>query len=156
MRLSRLFPAFVLLMCAGLLLPAGAQELQATPPGAVQVVGDGVPRPLTTQAGDAARGRAIVTERSVGLCLLCHSGPFPEQRFQGNLAPSLAGVGSRMSVAQLRLRMVDSSRMNPETIMPSYYRVEGHNRVAAQFQGKTILSAQQIEDVVAFLASMRE
>lgn len=156
MSMWRLSPSFLYALCLGLgSLQAHAQDAQIAP-ASVQVVGDGVPRPLTAQAGDPARGRAIVTERSVGLCLLCHSGPFPEQRFQGNLAPSLSGVGARMSPAQLRLRMVDSSRMNPETIMPSYYRVEGLNRVAAQFQGKTILSAQQIEDVVAFLASMRE
>ncbi len=125
-------------------------------PAMVQIVGDGIPRPLTAQAGDPARGRAIVTNRSVGLCLLCHSGPFAEQRFQGNLAPNLAVVSARLSPAQLRLRLVDSSRVNPDSIMPAYYRVEGFNRVAAQAQGKTILSAQQIEDVVAFLASLRE
>lgn len=145
-----------LTLCAvAFLLPARAQE-GVVPPAAVQVSADGIAQPLTRQPGDAARGRAIVTDRTVGLCLLCHSGPFPEQRFQGNLAPSLAGAGARLNPAQLRLRMVDSSRVNPESIMPSYYRVDGLNRVAAQWQGKTILSAQQIEDVIAFLASMRE
>jgi sulfur-oxidizing protein SoxX len=138
------------------LLPAAWAQEGVVPPAAVQVAADGIPQPLTRQAGDAARGRAIVTDRSVGLCLLCHSGPFPEQRFQGNLAPSLAGAGARLSPAQLRLRMVDSSRLNAETIMPSYYRVDGLNRVAAQWQGKTLLNAQQIEDVIAFLASMRQ
>ena len=74
--------------------------------------------------GDAARGRAIVANRSVGLCLLCHSGPIPEERFQGTLAPSLAGAGARWSVGQLRLRIVDGARLNPDTIMPPYYRTD--------------------------------
>ena len=69
-------------------------------------------------------------DRHVGLCLLCHSGPFPEERFQGDLAPSLAGVGSRLSAGQIRLRIVDPSRVNPQTIMPAYFKNEGLARVA--------------------------
>ena len=88
------------------------------------IVGDAILRPLTREPGDAARGRAIVTNRQQRLCLLCHSGPFPEVRLQGTLAPSLAGAGSRWSAAQLRLRIVDASRINPNTIMPPYYRIE--------------------------------
>ena len=106
-------------------------------------------------AGDPVRGRAIVADRQVGLCLLCHSGPFPEERFQGDLAPSLAGAGSRWSEDELRLRLVDPARLNPKTIMPSYYRKDGLERVAPAFRGKTILSAQQIEDVVAYLATLK-
>lgn len=117
---------------------------------------DGMPAPLIQGAGDAVRGRAIVANRQLGLCLLCHTGPIPEERFQGNLAPDLAGAGSRWNAAQLRLRMVDASRFNPETIMPAYYKTEGLNRVPAALQGKTILSAQQIEDVVAYLQTLRE
>jgi sulfur-oxidizing protein SoxX len=105
--------------------------------------------------GDPARGRAIVADRQVGLCLLCHSGPFPEERFQGDIAPSLAGAGSRWSEAELRLRIVDSGQMNPKTIMPSYYKTEGLERVAPAFRGKTILSEQQIEDVVSYLATLK-
>ena len=86
---------------------------------------DGIPESLTGAKGDPARGRAIVANRQVGLCLLCHSGPFPEERFQGNLAPDLRGAGSRWSEAELRLRIVDSSRINPATIMPAYHRTEG-------------------------------
>jgi L-cysteine S-thiosulfotransferase len=117
---------------------------------------DSMPKPLTDAPGDAARGRAIVANRTVGLCLLCHSGPIPEERFQGNLAPSLAGAGSRSTPAQLRLRIVDAARLNPDTIMPPYFRVDGLSRVAKNFQGKTILSAQQIEDVVAYLATLKD
>ena len=120
------------------------------------VVGDGIPRPLATTSGDAQRGRAIVANRSVGLCLLCHSGPIPEERFQGNLAPSLAGAGSRWSPAQLRLRIVDGARLNPDTIMPPYYRTAGLQRVARPFEGKTILMAEQVEDAVAYLATLKD
>jgi sulfur-oxidizing protein SoxX len=90
------------------------------------------------------------------LCLLCHSGPFPEERLQGSLAPDLAGAGGRWSEGQLRLRIVDSSRLNPDTIMPPYYRTEGLHRVAANFRGKPVLTAEQIEDVVAFLTTLRD
>src|SRR5882762_7708457 len=92
----------------------------------------------------------------VGLCLLCHGGPFPEERFQGNLAPDLAGAGKRASEGQLRLRIVDSSRINPTTIMPAYHRIEGLARVAPALRGKPILSAEQIEDVVAFLMTLKD
>ena len=115
---------------------------------------DAIDKPLAAK-GDAKRGRAIVANRQVGLCLLCHSGPFPEEAQMGNLAPSLQGVGARLSEGQLRLRIVDSSKVNPQTIMPSYYRTAGFTRVAPAFSGKPILDAQQVEDVVAFLATLR-
>lgn len=116
---------------------------------------DSLPSSLTGTAGDPASGRRIVLDRQVGLCLLCHSGPFPEERFQGDLAPSLAGVGARLSPAQIRLRIVDASRVKPETIMPAYYRTENLQRVAPAYRGRTVLTAQQIEDVVAFLATLK-
>jgi L-cysteine S-thiosulfotransferase len=119
------------------------------------IVGDAIPTSLTGMPGDATRGRALVLERS-STCILCHSGPFPETKFQGDLAPSLKGAGSRWSEGQLRLRLVDASRLNPTTIMPSYYRVEGLVRVSQAWRGKPILSAEQIEDIVAYLASLRE
>ncbi len=105
--------------------------------------------------GDARRGEAIVRDRAVGLCLLCHSGPFPDERFQGNLAPPLDGVGARLTPKQLRERMEDSRRINPESIMPAYARTTGFNRVMRGFEGKPILNATQIDDVVAFLATLR-
>jgi L-cysteine S-thiosulfotransferase len=120
------------------------------------IVGDEIPASLTGTPGDPVRGRAIVGNRQVGLCLLCHTGPFPEERFQGNLAPDLAGAGARASAAELRLRIVDASRLNPNTIMPPYYRVDGLARVASSFRGKPILSAEQIEDVVAFLMTLKD
>ena len=120
------------------------------------VVGDGIPKPLTDDKPDVENGRRIVTERQTGLCVLCHSGPFPEARFQGDLATNLAGTGSRWSEAQLRLRLVDASRLNPQTIMPSYYRTHGLARVGALWRGQPVLNAQQIEDVVAFLRTLRD
>ncbi len=120
------------------------------------VVEDAIPVPLTGAKGDPERGRAIVVNRQVGLCLLCHSGPFPEEKFQGTLAPDLKGTGGRWSEGQLRLRIVDSSRLNPDTIMPPYYRVDGLTRVAPSFRGKPVLTAEQIEDVVAYLVTMRD
>jgi sulfur-oxidizing protein SoxX len=119
------------------------------------VVGDAIPDSLTGMPGDAIRGRALVPVRT-STCILCHSGPFPEARFLGDLAPSLAGAGARWSQGQLRLRLVDASRLNPATIMPSYYRVDGLDRVGPAWRGKPILSAEQIEDMVAYLASLRE
>ncbi len=124
--------------------------------GAVTVVGDGIPAALEGKTGDAARGRAIAASRSQGLCLLCHSGPVPEERFQGNLAPDLAGAGARWNAAQLRLRLVNPQHFNPDSIMPAYYRTEGLTRVGARWQGRPILDAQQIEDVIAWLMTLRD
>jgi L-cysteine S-thiosulfotransferase len=121
----------------------------------LHVVGDAILEPLTRVPGDPARGRAIVVDRSVGLCLLCHRGPFPEERFQGNLATDLAGAGSRWTAGQLRLRIADSRRLDPNGLMPSLHKVEGHERVGRAWQGKPVLDAQQVEDVVAFLQTLR-
>jgi sulfur-oxidizing protein SoxX len=121
---------------------------------AVVVTGDAVAQSLTGIPGDAARGRAIITDRQRGLCLLCHSGPFSEEPLQGNLAPSLAGAGSRWNEGQLRLRLMDNKRVNPESIMPAYHRLEGLNRVGPAWRDKPILSAAEIEDVLAFLMGL--
>ena len=110
---------------------------------------------LTALPGDAVRGRAIVASRQSGLCLLCHSGPFPEERFQGNLAPELSGVAQRLSGGELRARIVDARRFNPETIMPPYFSTDGLARVAGSFAGQTLLGAQQIEDVIAYLQRLK-
>jgi L-cysteine S-thiosulfotransferase len=119
-----------------------------------KIVGDGIPDSLTGAPGDAVGGRALVLDRST-TCILCHSGPF-ETPFQGDLAPSLAGVGSRWKLSQLRLRLVDAAHFNPDTIMPSYYRVDGLTRVGRNWTGKPILNADQIEDIVAYLATLRD
>lgn len=115
---------------------------------------DEIPTPLTGSRGDPARGRALVANRQVGLCLLCHSGPFPEERFQGNLAPDLK-TAARLSEGEIRARIVDPRRANPESIMPAYYDTGGLTRVAPSFRGKTILTAEQIEDIVAYLLTLK-
>jgi len=119
------------------------------------IVGDAIPQPLTAQPGDAQRGRAIVANRQAGLCLLCHRAPVPEERFQGDLAPDLAGVGARYTTAQLRLRVVDPRRVNPASFMPAFHSAHNPSRIGAAWAGKPILQAQQVEDVVAYLATLR-
>lgn len=127
----------------------------ALPANAQVWVGDEIPRSLSDRPGDPQRGRAIVLNRQVGFCLLCHSGPFPEDRFQGNLAPDLKLSLASLSEGQIRARIVDSSRLTPETIMPSYFRTDHLKVVATPYRGKTILTAQQVEDVVAFLMTIQ-
>ena len=121
-----------------------------------KVEGDSIRAPLVREPGDAARGRKIVLDRSVGGCVLCHAFPESEPRFMGDIGPPLAGVGARLSAGQLRLRVVDQSRIDPRTPMPAYYRTEGLYDVATGYRGKPILDARQVEDVVAYLQTLRE
>jgi L-cysteine S-thiosulfotransferase len=120
-----------------------------------KIVGDAIPASLTGSQGNAVRGRAIVANHNTGLCLLCHSGPFPEDKFQGTMAPDLAGAGARWSEGQLRLRIVDAGKFNPQTIMPPFYRVDHLTRVTPAFRGKPVLSAVEVEDVVAYLMTLK-
>ena len=132
-----------------------AQAADVLPLVKFVVIGDGILAPLTTIAGDATRGRAIVENRQTGMCLLCHQAPIPEATFQGNLAPSIVGAASRSTAAQLRLRLIDGRSQNPDSIMPSYYCVDGLTKVGSAWQSKPILDAQQIEDVVAYLLTLK-
>lgn len=123
------------------------------------VEGDAIAASLTGQAGDAARGAVLIQQRQKSLCVLCHSGPFPEPHLQGTIAPSLAGIGARLSAGQLRLRVVDMKRLNPDSVMPTYYAAvanRGDSRVAASWRDKPILTAEEIEDLVAYLQTLRE
>jgi sulfur-oxidizing protein SoxX len=154
-RVCRLF--LTVAVMAWLSLTATSAIAQTTEPSpGLHVVDDGIPEPLSSEPGDATRGRSIVANRQLGLCLLCHRGPLPEERFQGTLAPDLAGAGRRWTAAQLRLRLADARRLNPDSIMPAYYRSEGLTRVGNAWQGKTLLSAQQMEDVVAYLRTLND
>jgi L-cysteine S-thiosulfotransferase len=135
--------------------PAGAEE-QAPEVARFTVVGDAIPEPLSGKPGDPARGRRIVLDRELGNCLICHQVPEAGEPFQGDLGPDLAGVGRRLSPGQIRLRLVDQSRLNPATVMPPYHRVDGLNRVAARYKGRPVLSAEEIEDVVAYLATLKD
>ncbi|MEZ5909864.1 MAG: sulfur oxidation c-type cytochrome SoxX [Hyphomicrobiaceae bacterium] len=150
-----------MLLLGAVLLPATASTADRRSEGVVAaeavVVGDGIPAPLTTATASPERGREVVRDRERGNCEICHA--LPEAgaaRFQGDVGPPLAGVGRRLSVAQLRLRLVDGARINPQTIMPSYHRVTGLARVAAAYRGRPVLTAQEIEDAVAYLATLRD
>jgi sulfur-oxidizing protein SoxX len=134
---------------------AVAANAAAADPAVLQykVSGDAIATPLAAP-GDALRGRDIVAGRD-GNCLLCHAIPETGARFMGDIAPPLSGIGARLSAAQLRLRVVDQSRLNPDTVMPSYFKVDGLHRVAPAFRGKPIHNAAQVEDVVAFLQTLK-
>lgn len=128
--------------------------LNLTAVQAQSIQGDSIAESLSAAPGDPVRGRAIVASRQTGLCLLCHSGPFPEERFQGNLAPELKASVARLNAPQLRARIVNAAHFNPQTIMPAYYQTSHLNRVAPKFAGQSILSGQEIEDVISFLMTL--
>ncbi len=120
-----------------------------------QIEGDAIAQSLTGKAGEAARGQAIIADRQHGLCLLCHAGDFPEPHMHGNLAPDLREAVGTLSAGQLRLRLVDIRRVSPDSPMPSFYRNDGLTRVGAPWRGKSILTADEIEDVVAYLLTLQ-
>ena len=142
------------LLLAGALLQA-APALAAEGPSEVAIVGDAIPRSLTGNSGDAERGREIAFDRARGNCPICHVMPAPDEILHGDVGPSLKGVAGRLSEGQMRLRLVDGRRVNPASVMPSYYRLGGLRRVAAAHAGHTVLSAQEIEDLLAFLMILR-
>ena len=148
MRLAALLTVLAVAGCAAT-APEGTSG-----PETYRVEGDAIRESLTGAPGDPARGREIVMARDFN-CLLCHVVPEAGGRAMGNLAPPLNGVSARLSEGQLRLRIVDSLRVNRETIMPSYYRTAGLNRVAADWRARPILTAQQVEDTVAYLGTLR-
>jgi sulfur-oxidizing protein SoxX len=120
-----------------------------------KVVGDAIPKPLTGRPGDPDRGREIAASRDEGNCLACHTLPIPDVPFHGTIGPNLRGIGARLTAGQLRLRIVNPKRIDPRTMMPSYYVTRGLYRVRPDARGKPILEAQDIEDLVAFLVTMK-
>jgi sulfur-oxidizing protein SoxX len=135
---------------------AGSIARAAEPPLSPYRVENGQIRsPLTAEAGDPARGKTAVLSRDGGNCFLCHTVPDAGETPLGNIGPPLAGVGKRLSAAQLRMRLVDSTRLNRASVMPAYYRVKGLRQVAPAYAGKPLLTAQQIEDVIAYLLTLR-
>ena len=147
---------------AGVLVLALGGELgmaqQATNAALVpfEVIKDGIAAPLGGTRGDAARGKTVAFDPERGNCTICHPVPGGDERTQGNVAPTLAGVARRLGEAQIRLRLVDGTRINPETIMPSFYRVEGLQRVGEAYRNKPVLQASEIEDIIAFLMTLKE
>lgn len=142
-----------LLLVAGVIASEAAAAQVVT--SAYRVADGGIAVALTDVPGDAARGREIAASRQAGMCVLCHQVPSASDRFQGDIATNLAGAGARWTVPQLRLRMVDSRQINRESVMPAYYRTQDLTRVGATWRDKPILDAQQVEDVVAWLATLR-
>ena len=139
--------AFATLMASG----ATAEEFVA-----FKIVdNERIPQSLTGKPGDPARGRKVVINRKQGNCLACHKMPIPDQQFHGEVGPDLSKVGGTYSEGELRLRIVNPKIINPDTFMPAFYRPYGLHRVAKNFQGKTILTAQQVEDVVAYLTTLK-
>jgi sulfur-oxidizing protein SoxX len=128
---------------------------QSDPLVAYRTVDGAIAEPLTDQAGDVDRGRRIVLDREGGDCVVCHAMPLPQRQFHGTIGPPLDGVGRRYSAGALRLRIVDPKVFNTDTIMPAYYKVEGLHRVLERNRGKPILTAQQVEDVVAYLLTLQ-
>jgi len=140
-------------LLGGTLYSAPASRAQGA--NAVATVGDSIPRSLTGKPGDAARGHELSFSRDRGNCIVCHTMPAPDERLHGDVGPSLKGVAGRLTEGQMRLRLVDGRRLNPSSIMPSYYRADGLKRVAAAYAGKTVLTAEEIEDVLAYLMTLR-
>lgn len=148
----------LLTLCASVSVGSATATAPAQRFQAYTVDGDAIEQSLTGHAGDAARGAVLIQQRHKSLCVLCHSGPFPDPHLQGTLAPDLTGVGDRLSAGQLRLRIVDMKRLNPDSIMPTYYAIvadSSDTRVAASWRDKPILTAEEIEDLVAHLQTLR-
>ena len=114
-----------------------------------------IPQSLTGVDGDAVKGRKLAINRKKGNCLACHAMPIPEQQFHGETGPSLYGVGNRLSEGELRMQIVNSKVTNEDTMMPAFYRTFGYNSPLKKFVGKTILSTQEVEDIVAYLLTLK-
>ncbi|MDF2995465.1 MAG: soxX [Xanthobacteraceae bacterium] len=144
----------VALLGAALMAPqeAGAADVLAT----YSIQGDAIAEPLEGSRGNAVAGAALMADRQRSLCVLCHSGPFPNPHLQGTLAPDLTGIGARLSEGQIRLRIVDMKHLNPQSIMPAYYRLDAGERVAGAWRGKPVLQAGEIEDLVAYLVTLKD
>jgi L-cysteine S-thiosulfotransferase len=150
-------PMAAVVMATAIATSSATLGLSESPPRMLAdpaVVGDAMPGSLTGRPGNAVRGRRIVLDRETGNCLICHKVPEPAELFQGDLGPDLGGVGKRLTAGQIRLRLADQSRLNPRTLMPPYHRAEGLNRVAAKYEGRPVLTAQEMEDVIAYLGTL--
>jgi L-cysteine S-thiosulfotransferase len=144
------------LVLIALLAALGARAAVAQGVASFSVAGEAIALPLDGLRGDSERGRLLAFDPERGNCTICHPVPGGDARGQGTIGPSLAGVGKRLGIGQLRLRVVDGTQINPATIMPPYHRVDGLNKVGAQWRGKPVLAAQEVEDIVAFLSTLKE
>jgi len=151
--------AIIAVSAVGLLSTSvSAQEMKTLTPAMAKakiVGGTNIPVSLTGKPGDPVNGKKIAINRKKGNCLACHNLPIADQPFHGNAGPELHGIGSRYTAAEFRLRLVNPKVINPNTFMPAFYRDYDFERVLKKFQGKTILSAQEVEDVIAYLVSIK-
>ena len=147
--------AFIVQVWVGLLV-LGAPYAQGNQQSdAPQTRHEGISVPLTDRPGEAERGRRIVLDRERGDCVVCHALPLPERRFHGTVGLPLDNVG-RYTAAELRLRLLDPKALNPRSIMPAYHTVTGLHSLLKAYRGKPILTAQEVEDVVAYLLTLRQ
>lgn len=121
-----------------------------------EVRGDEIPNALAGRPGDPTNGAKLMADRHRSLCILCHAGPFSAPHTQGDIAPSLADVGGRLSAGQIRLRVANIKALNPESLMPAYLKVADRPDIAEAWRGKSILSPAEIEDIVAYLVTLKE
>ena len=157
MKLNKLIYSCVVLLMGTILITGGTVRSTAAEFNIAKArVDDGIPKSLTGKPGDPKKGRATAIHRKKGNCLACHAMPVPEQADHGNIGPDLAGVADRYSQAELRLRLVNAKLINPETLMPSYYKKTGFHRIQKKWKGKTIISAQDVEDILAYLDTLKE
>ncbi len=154
-RRTRIWACFQIALRAVALSGLSAVILAAEP-FEYEIVDFAIPNSLTGAAGDPERGKRIVRDASNATCLICHALPIEGEPDPGNIGPPLDGVGSRYTAGELRLRLVEPQFLNPETVMPSYYRSDGLHRVAAEYEGKTVYGASEIEDVIAYLVTLVE
>ena len=123
-------------------------------PVGYRIENQAIPESLTGRPGDPVRGQRIVRDPDRATCLICHAIPIEGEPDPGNIGPPLHGVAGRSTAGELRLRLVDPKRLNPDTVMPSYYARTGQHRVAAEYRGRSIYSARDIEDVIAYLLTL--
>ena len=142
------------LMHAALLSSALAASVALADCAPFEVVGDGIPSPLGGHTGSSEAGRDVAAARQRGDCSICHRLPLPNARFHGNVGPDLTAIGSRLTAAQIRLRVTANRHFNPESVMPDYCTGHGRHEVASAYTDQPILTAQEIEDLVAWLSSL--
>ena len=141
-----------------LVLSISSVSAETVKPADVKIVDGAIAQGLTDKPGDPDAGLKWFVGRKLGNCLACHTNEkLSDQPYHGEVGPPLDGVAGRWSQAELRAIVVNSKEaLSPETIMPGFYRDSGLSRVAKKFAGKTILTAQQVEDVVAYLMTLKE
>ncbi len=157
-----LYPIIITLLSFSLAHASGSEQVTDRKDGQSddycrwKMVDYAIAEPLCGLAGESQRGREIVSDSGRGNCLACHQLPIPGVEAYGTIGPPLTGIASRLSTAMIRLRVVDTRNINPMSIMPGFYRDPNLiNRPGKAYRGRTFLTAQQVEDVIAYLATLK-